>query len=98
MVVDVEASPGQVWSVSLAAGDVAIEGETMAIPWGITPFNGIDVGIDRRCPVSWDLHKRHGAFPYAGTVNSVLYEPGELAPDAYFGQVDLLREMGLTFQ
>ena len=98
VVVDVAASPGQVWSVTLAAGDVAIEGEAMAIPWGVTPFNGIDVGIDRRCPVSWDLYERHGAFPYAGTINSVLYEPGELAPDAYFGQVDLLREMGLTFQ
>ncbi|TQL48395.1 arylsulfatase [Homoserinimonas aerilata] len=47
---------------------------------GLAPFTGIDVGIDRRGPVSWEMHERHGAFPFSGELTSVRYEPGEPAP------------------
>jgi arylsulfatase len=47
---------------------------------GFAPFQGIDVGIDRRSPVSWALHERHGAFPYAGQLVDVTYRPGAAAP------------------
>ena len=32
----------------------------------MAPFEGIDVGIDRRSPVSWDLYQQHGPYPYPG--------------------------------
>ncbi|MGD0242308.1 MAG: arylsulfatase [Streptosporangiaceae bacterium] len=47
---------------------------------GMAPFQGIDVGIDRKSPVSWPLYERHGPFRYRGTLESVTYQPGDPAP------------------
>ncbi len=44
--------------------------------FGIAPFEGIDVGIDRRSPVSWEIYERFGPFPYTGALHSVTYTPG----------------------
>ncbi|WP_242605972.1 arylsulfatase [Frankia sp. Cppng1_Ct_nod] len=46
---------------------------------GMAPAQGIDVGIDRRSPVSWPLYQRQGFFPYTGDLTSVIYRPGEPA-------------------
>jgi hypothetical protein len=46
----------------------------------IAPLQGIDIGLDRRSPVSWPLYERHGSFPYTGSLASVTYLPGEPAP------------------
>ncbi|PYM14960.1 MAG: arylsulfatase [Candidatus Rokuibacteriota bacterium] len=43
---------------------------------------GLDVGIDRRAPVSWDVFEKHGTFPYTGTIHGVTIEPGPRAPDS----------------
>ena len=40
------------------------------------PFEGLDVGLDRRAPVSWRVRERHRAFPYRGTIEAVRIEPG----------------------
>ena len=64
----------------------------------MAPFEGIDIGMDRRSPVSWDLHERHGTFPYTGTLRAVTYVPGEFAPDAGTNFIDLLREIGLKYE
>lgn len=42
-------------------------------------FEGLDVGIDRRGPVSWELYERHGAFAYSGEIRDVLVTPGKRA-------------------
>ena len=42
-------------------------------------FEGLDVGLDRRGPVSPDLFNRHGSFPYTGSIQDVRIEPGERA-------------------
>jgi arylsulfatase len=39
---------------------------SVAVPW-----EGIDVGLDRRSPVSWELHEQYGTFPYSGVLDSV---------------------------
>lgn len=39
-------------------------------------FEGLDVGLDRRGPVSMSLYQRHGAFPYSGSISHVTIEPG----------------------
>jgi arylsulfatase len=44
------------------------------------PFEGLDVGLDRRAPVSWHVRDRHGTFPYTGTIEDVWIEPGPRAP------------------
>ena len=51
----------------------------------IAPLQGIDIGLDRRSPVSWPLYERHGSFPYTGSLTSVTYVPGE--PAAYDPQL-----------
>jgi len=47
---------------------------------GFAPFQGIDVGIDRRSPVVWSVYEAHGAFPYTGALIAVTYAPGRVAP------------------
>jgi arylsulfatase len=61
---------------------------------GIAPFQGIDVGIDRRSPVSWDVHQRHGNFAYTGTLHSAHWEPGEMAGPSGAALVDILKKIG----
>ncbi len=63
----------------------------------LAPFEGIDIGIDRRSPVSWELYERHGPFPYSGRLTSVTYEPGAMAPDAPILSIDEIRERALQF-
>jgi arylsulfatase len=43
---------------------------------------GLDIGLDRRAPVSWDVYQKHGSFPYTGTIRGVTIEPGPRAPDS----------------
>jgi hypothetical protein len=54
--------------------------DQVAMPIGLAPYEGIDVGIDRRGPVHWGVYERHGAFPYSGDLQNVTYTPGEIAP------------------
>ena len=83
VVVNVDAQAQQTWHVTLTVGSSA-GSSPVALPmlWGLAPFQGIDVGADRRSPVIWDLYAAHGSFPYQGTLHSVCYIPGELAPDS----------------
>jgi arylsulfatase len=92
-------APGEgVWDVT-----VAIDGTETASEGGfdvlfpMAPFEGIDVGIDRRSPVSWEIYETHGPFPFTGTIESVTYEPGDPAPDSPREMLDMLREMGRQY-
>jgi len=72
--------------------------EDLRLLGAMAPFEGINVGIDRRSPVSWELHERHGSFPYTGDLAAVTYTPGEPAPDAGGHFIELLREMGMKYE
>jgi arylsulfatase len=75
------ALPGIRWSF-----DIAVDGvptgrlDSVHQLIGMAPFQGISVGIDRKSPVSWPLHERHGVFRYTGDLASVTYTPGDPAP------------------
>ena len=62
---------------------IEVHGEQREVPaqfnlfTGATPFQGIDVGIDRRSPVSRALRSRRGTFAYAGALRSVTITPGQ---------------------
>ena len=73
---DLSIHVGPAGSTSSERGRIA--GVNMLI--GMAPFEGIDVGIDRRSPVSWDLYQAHGPFPYTGQLHHVTYQPGPSAP------------------
>lgn len=71
-------NPGDgTWTVSLD-----IDGRELVTDAGFTalvavaPYQGIDVGIDRRSPVSWELRARRGTFAYRGVLHRVTYTPG----------------------
>ncbi|MCU1487329.1 MAG: arylsulfatase [Actinomycetia bacterium] len=85
------------WTVLVDGVEVAaLPGTEMLV--GLAPFQGIDVGIDRRSPVVWSVHERHGAFPYGGALRSVTYVPGEPAPYDPETLVAALRQAGLAAQ
>lgn len=65
---------------------------------GFAPFQGIDVGIDRRSPVVWELFERHGSFPYSGEIHAVTYRPGPPADYDPEQLVDALRAAGRAGQ
>jgi arylsulfatase A-like enzyme len=75
--VNAEALPSFHWTFTVFVDDTQagrLEDVNMLV--GLSPFEGIDVGIDRRSPVHWDVYQRHGAFPYTGELLSVTYTPG----------------------
>ncbi len=45
---------------------------------------GLDIGIDRRAPVEWELFERRGNFKYSGQIESVNIESGTFAPGSAF--------------
>jgi arylsulfatase len=75
-------------------------GEALGLPvlMAMAPFEGIDVGIDRRSPVSWDVYERHGVFAYSGVLHGATYSPGELAADAGARFLDFMKEAGTRFE
>ncbi|MEZ5168436.1 MAG: hypothetical protein R2695_18895 [Acidimicrobiales bacterium] len=87
------------WNARLDIGDRQV-GEALDLPvlMAMAPFEGIDVGIDRRSPVSWAVYERHGPFPYTGTLHRVVYRPGDLAPDAGVRFLDYMREAGTRYE
>jgi arylsulfatase len=89
----------QQWEVALRVdGEERAKEPEVPMLFGIAPFEGIDVGIDRRSPVSWEIYERFGPFPYTGMLRSVTYTPGEPAPDAPVRLMDMLREIGMKFE
>ena len=86
---------GGTWSVSLLCdGAEVAAGDGLTLLFPMAPFQGIDVGIDRKSPVVWG----RGTFPYTGAISSVSYTPGEPAPDSPAALLDVLREMGKKFE
>jgi arylsulfatase len=93
-------NPGQlVWNVRLLVDGTEVAAHDGCRSFvGMAPFEGIDVGIDRRSPVSWRIYEQHGPFPYAGEIHHVTYTPGELAPDHGARWLDVLRQMGAKYE
>jgi arylsulfatase len=95
----VTAPGGWRWNVALEVDGRPVGAiDRLVMPAAMAPFEGIDVGIDRRSPVSWDIYERHGPFPFTGELIAATYTPGELAPDAGSRFVDLVRELGNKYE
>ena len=88
-----------VWNARVFVDGLLVgEGPGLVMLMGTAPFQGIDVGIDRRSPVSWDVFERHGPFPYTGHISGVTYTPGASAPDAGAQWIDYLRQVGTRYE
>ena len=79
-------------------GEVVGGARDLPVLTAMAPFQGIDVGIDRKSPVSWAISERFGTFPWTGTLHGVTYRPGEPAPDAGVRWLEILREAGTKFE
>ena len=90
---------GRRWEVAVTVdGDDRGVVATMPMLFGIAPFEGIDVGICRRSPVSWSIFERFGTFAYSGTLHHARYTPGEPGPDSPDRLVDVIRAMGARYE
>jgi len=97
--VECTAPGGGVWDVALRVDGVTTGSDTgLTMLYGMAPFEGIDVGIDRRSPVSWSIYERFGPFAFTGRLRHARFVPGPLAPDAPDGMIDLVRQMGAQFE
>jgi arylsulfatase A-like enzyme len=87
------------WNARISVGGEQV-GEALDLPvlMAMAPFEGIDVGIDRRSPVSWAVYEKHGPFPYTGALMGVTYRPGELADNAGARFLDYMKEAGTRFE
>lgn len=87
------------WNLALAIdGTEVASASDFRLLMAMAPFQGIDVGLDRRSPVSWDVYRRHGTFPFTGTLHQVAYLPGTPAPDSPDNFLEMLRDWGRTFE
>lgn len=94
-----EAPGKRVWNMTVSIGDQVVSGaEGLEQFLGFLPYEGIDVGIDRRSPVSWNLYEQHGAFPFDGRLEAVVYEPGRYAPDAGEVAIEQARAIGFGLE
>lgn len=80
--------------------DGVVTGQMPGTPMllGFAPFQGVDVGIDRRSPVVWSVHEEHGPFPYSGRLVAVTYRPGPAAPYDPQHLVEALQAAGRAAQ
>jgi arylsulfatase len=75
-------------AVPLAAGDHEATLDYEATGWSaLSPtlmvgfHEGLDIGLDRRCPVNWQIYEKHRAFRFTGMIEDVTIEPGEQSAD-----------------
>ena len=99
IIIDVRAPGGKRWDIAVNVdGRTAIGGQGLVQISEYLPFEGIDIGIDRRSPVSWRLYERRGSFAYTGRLDEVIYTPGEYAPDALVVRLDEIRRIDLALE
>ncbi|MDH3462815.1 MAG: sulfatase-like hydrolase/transferase, partial [Acidimicrobiia bacterium] len=86
------------WDVAIEVdGEIRIARAEIWMRTGLmTPLHGIDIGLCRGSPVSWDLFERHGVFPWSGGIRRVVYRPGAFASDAGQVRVEEFRKTGLA--
>jgi arylsulfatase A-like enzyme len=99
IVVDITAPGARLWKVALQAdGKPVAAGDNFWQFVGFLPYEGIDIGIDRRSPVSWELFRRRGPFAFSGRIASVTYETGALCPDAPRLKLEELKKQALQYE
>ena len=98
-IVNVVAAGKRQWHVNLIVDGVphAVREDFLELA-AFLPYEGIDIGCDRRSPVSWRLYEKYGTFPFSGTINHVTYIPGDFAPDAGPIAIENAYRVGLALE
>ena len=96
---DVEALAGSRCNLAVGVdGTTVATAEDLPILMAMAPFQGIDVGIDRRSPVSWDLFERRGTFAFTGTLHDVRWIPGAPSPEEPTQFAEILRQHYMKYE
>ncbi|MFT5221930.1 MAG: arylsulfatase A-like enzyme [Glaciecola sp.] len=90
---------GGKWNMVLEVGSTPVAACDGLVPlFPMAPFQGIDVGINRRSPVDWELWEQHGPFPFTGTgLRSVTYRPHEVCQDSPYNWLEQIRDLALQY-
>ena len=64
----------------------------------MAPFEGIDVGVDRRSRSVGTATSATARFRYSGRLKAVTYRPGELALDAGSLWLDYIKANGSRYE
>jgi arylsulfatase len=87
------------WNAEISLnGDVVADKENLLALLAMAPFQGIDIGVDRKSPVNWRLFENYGIFPFTGKIEKVIYRPGELSEFAGSKWIDVLRAAGTKYE
>jgi|TARA_B100001094_G_scaffold65110_1_gene61175 arylsulfatase len=87
------------WDVEISLnGVVTASHKGLLALLAMAPFQGIDVGIDRKSPVNWEIYEKYRNFSYTGLLGTVRYLPGDLTDFAGSKWVDFLKEEGKRFE
>lgn len=84
--------------------EISLNGTTMATHTGLlallamAPFQGIDIGIDSKSPVNWEVYEKYRNFSYTGSLETVRYLPGDLTDFAGSKWIDFLKQEGKRFE
>ena len=84
--------------------EISLNGTTMATHTGLlallamAPFQGIDIGIDSKSPVNWEIYEKYRNFSYTGLLETVRYLPGDLTDFAGSKWIDFLKQEGKRFE
>jgi len=91
--------PGGKWNVVVEVDGSEVAAEDGYQPlFPMAPFQGIDVGINRRSPVSWRRYEQHGPFAWTGqSLASVTYTPHERPADAPHNWLEQMKELAATY-
>ena len=65
----------------LLVDDIAGEWGELSATFMGSIHEGLDIGLDRRGPVSWDLKNRYGAFRYTGVIHDLVIVSGAFSSD-----------------
>ena len=97
--IDAQTTDELKWNITLLVDGTEVGSDTEFDMYAtIAPFQGIDVGIDRRSPVSWDIYLRHGTFAYTGVLHSATWTPGEFGSFGGPEMLKMLREAGSKYE
>ena len=87
------------WNAFLSIGGERVaEALDLPVLMAMAPFEGIDVGLDRRSPVSWEIYEKYGPFRYEGTLHGATYRPGALSDMAGTRFLEMLKDAGTKYE
>ena len=87
------------WNLEIYLNGILVASkDNLSALLAMSPFQGIDIGIDRKSPVNWRIFETYRTFPFTGEIKKVIYRPGALTEFAGSKWIDVLRAEGTRYE